>query len=279
MFKCRRCGYETEYKCALVSHLQRKTICDVLFEDIELNILITELKKKQLTEGFNCNFCDKIFSNSQGKYQHKKTCKKRPDNIDINTLSEEVAKLKKIVSEQQKFINAGGAGPSSINNNNIQNNNITINLNNFGNERIQHIDNEFIKECLKEMNMIKLLEHIHFDPNHPENHTVRIKNINKNLLEYHQEGRWIIEKKDKVLEDMINCSGYKVLKTFYRNNEKEVNDEIKEEEGNYVYAQNIIEEMNKWLEKINEEDDKIFKNLKENIFLIILNNKALICGR
>ena len=123
------------------------------------------------------------------------------------------------------------------------------------------------------MDMARLLELIHFHPDHPENHTVRPRNINRNLLEYFQEGKWHIAIKDKVLEDMINCSGYKVLKTFYRNNKDEIDDEIVEEE------EMKPEDIDEWLSKINNEDPKIFKELKQNIFLVIINNKAMVFGR
>jgi hypothetical protein len=80
------------------------------------------------------------------------------------------------------------------------------------------------------------------------------------------------------MEDMISCSGYRVLKTFYMNNKKEVTKEIQEEQGSFMYAQNMIEDINKWLEKIEEEDLKLFKALKKDLFLVILNNKAMVCA-
>ena len=260
-FNCKRCGFETEYKCALQTHFKRKTICEPLLQDINVYILINELQKNVINEGFKCNFCEKYFKQSQGKYQHQKKCKNKEPN--------EVNKLKEIIIEQQKLLDESKI---IINNNNNTTNNVTINLNSFSRERIDYIDPEFLKNCLKEMNMIRLLEQVHFDPEHTENHTVRVKNMNKNLLEYHQDGKWIIGAKDQIIEDMINCSGYRILKTFYRNNKESIEDEIDEYED-------IIKEIDDWLDKINKEDQKIFKKLKTDIFLVILNNKAMVCSR
>ena len=267
MFKCKRCEYETDIKCNLITHLNKIKTCDVIDQDIERDILIEELTKKKERKILKCENCDKCFGHISSKYRHEKICKKEENIID---LKDQVKQLTQIVEKLQMT--------SSSNITNITNNqqNIMINLNSFSRERIDHITPEFIKNCLKEMNMIRLLEQVHFDPEHPENHTVRVKNMNKNLLEYHQDGRWIIGNKDQIIEDMINCSGYRILKTFYRNNKEEIEEEINDEEDD---SEKIIKEIDNWLTKIDKEDQKLFKELKSNIFLVILNNKAMVCTR
>lgn len=180
-------------------------------------------------------------------------------------MQDSVNELTKIVKDLKIKMNTGPII------NNINNMNITINLNSFSREKIEYLNYEFIKECLKEKDIVRLLKKVHFDPNHPENHTVRIKNINKNLLEYYQDGEWIIDTKDRVLKDMINISGYRILKTFYRNNRISIENELTEEEDS--------EEINNWLNKIDREDKKLFNEIKKDLFLVILNNKAMICSR
>ena len=273
---CQRCGHISNCLSDLKKHLQRKNICKPTLEDLDVTILYDKCCERAGDQGkHKCDHCGKCFLYRQAKFNHLKICKKKISNM---TLEEENIKLKELllVEQNKNIINVGNT--SIVNNNNTTNNqqNITINLNSFSRERIDHITPEFIKNCLKEMDMIRLLEQVHFDPEHPENHTVRMKNMNKNLLEYHQDGKWIIGNKDKVIEDMINCSGYRILKTFYRNNKEEIEEEIEEEEET---PEEMIQEINDWLIKINKEDQKLFKDLKSNIFLVILNNKAMVCAR
>ena len=269
-YNCQRCGYNTEVKAHFIKHLTKKIACLPLLNDIDCSSIVKALSATY-EKIHECDKCKKKFSYISGKYRHQKTCNYKEKEESNEELKEQVKNLTRMIEEMK-------ASPS--NNTNIvninQQNNITINLSNFSHERIDYIDREIIKDCLKEMDIIKLLELVHFDPEHPENHTVRVKNVNQNLLEYHLDGKWVIGKKDKVIEDMINCSGYRILKTFYRENKDEIEEEIEDEEDK---PDIIIKEINDWLSKINQEDEKLFKELKSNIFLIILNNKAMVCAK
>lgn len=238
MYSCKRCGYETNTKCVLINHLKKKNMCESIKEDvdrtIQLNELITNRILNEIT--YNCEFCGKKFNHSSTKCSHKKICLKKNPILQNNILQNKVDELTKIV-ETLKLNN-------------------TINLNSFGCENINYIDNEFIKKCLQDMNIVSLIKKVYFDKEHPENHIVKLKNKNLNLLQYYENGRWIIGIKNKIIEDMIYLTGYRILKTFYQNNNSLHNDEI-----------------NNWLNKINNEDTKLFKELKIDIYIIVLNNK------
>jgi len=220
-------------------------------QPIVANVLISDLydemfdQTKDETRIFMCDFCEKGFKHHSNQIEHQKICKQKPIE-NVQQLLKENAKLR---AEVKHWKSLAKNKVVNITNNNIQNNNITIHLNNFGHEKIDHMSHDFIKDCLKERDMVRLLEQIHFDPEHPENHTIRIKNSNKNLLEYHEEGRRLIEKKPQVLGEMIDCSGYKVLKTFYRENKEDVNEELQEEGGLYE-DEKVIREIKSWFDKI-----------------------------
>lgn len=94
-FMCKRCGYESEDKGSLVKHLQKLTPCPTLYQDLSRDDLINEMKKPVLTEGHQCEFCNKFFSTRQGKYQHKLICKEKPaeESIIIDN------KVKNIINE------------------------------------------------------------------------------------------------------------------------------------------------------------------------------------
>ena len=182
LFTCKRCDYETDLKQSLIKHLQKKKICPVIKEDIDRSILLNELVyvKEYNDRTFDCEFCAMKFNNSSNKSRHKKICKSAIIDDDKETIKRNLQEL------QEKF-----------NNLEIKMEIKLKEINNFGNEKTDYVNKD-------ETNVIKLLKSIHFNPDHPENHNIKIKNINKNLLEYYKDGKWIIEKKDRVFEWMIN---------------------------------------------------------------------------
>jgi hypothetical protein len=275
-FHCKRCGHASKRLGDLKKHFNRKVMCQAIISDVLVADLYNEtFDIKDETKTFRCGFCEKGFKHHSNQLEHQRICKQKPSK-NVQCLQNEITKLKDDVKHLKSLVSN-----KIVNNitNNIQHNNITIHLNNFGNEKIEHMAHNFIKDCLKEKDMVRLLEHIHFDPEHPENHTIRIKNVNQNLMEYHEEGRWVIGKKDKVLEDMINCIGYRVLRTFYRKNKQDINEEIQEEEGGFLEGEKVISEIKSWLDKIEKDDAKIFRNIKNDITVVILNNKAMLCAK
>jgi hypothetical protein len=57
-------------------------------------------------------------------------------------------------------------------------NNITIQINSFGQENTEYIDDKAILQCIDRVykSIPALLQKIHFDPQHPENHNIKITN-------------------------------------------------------------------------------------------------------
>ena len=252
---CKRCSYKSDQKSHLLRHLYRKKFCVVTNEDIDVDILIDELliKKEYNEKTYDCNFCDQKFNSASNKCRHQKICKHKEESSTkkINNLTKLVIELK---DKLDKNI--------IIKNKNIDNTSTkTIILNNFSHEAISYIPKKTIRECLNDMNMICLIELIHFNPDYPENYTVRPRNINRNIFEYYQEQKWNLSYKDDILMKMIK-NGYHILNTYYENNKIKFDENIKE-----------------WLHKINNEDLKIIQELKKNIYLIILNNKDMVFGR
>ncbi len=46
MYKCKRCGYSTEYKSNLKNHFKRKKICPPLYSDISIETLKQQINQK-----------------------------------------------------------------------------------------------------------------------------------------------------------------------------------------------------------------------------------------
>jgi hypothetical protein len=109
------------------------------------------------------------------------------------------------------------------NNTNIEsqlNNNITININAFGNENTEYLDDKTVLQCIDRVykSIPALLQKIHFDPKHPENHNIKI--TNKKLPYASVMGnnkRWkTVDRKDAI--DKMVTNGYYILDEKYETN-------------------------------------------------------------
>lgn len=91
MFSCQRCGYSTEFKCNLVSHLKKKHPCVTTLSEISqaelLDVLIDKSRRK-----FSCSICNRQFADRSYMYKHQRQCKQQP-------LRDEIAQIAKVVKE------------------------------------------------------------------------------------------------------------------------------------------------------------------------------------
>jgi hypothetical protein len=100
---------------------------------------------------------------------------------------------------------------------NIETQHITININAFGNENVDYIDNQTMLACIGRVykSIPSLLEKIHFDPKHPENHNIKI--TNKKLPYASVMGnnqKWkTVDRKDAIETMVLN--GYNLLDEKY----------------------------------------------------------------
>lgn len=77
VFTCKRCGYETIVRQALLKHLQKKYPCIVRLEDIPMLELWEEAQYiKEVKEGaLSCDGCHQLFNDRSNLHKHKKVCK------------------------------------------------------------------------------------------------------------------------------------------------------------------------------------------------------------
>ena len=213
MFLCKRCGYSTTLLYCLKKHLQRKKQCNPVVEDIETSILYNKCFEKDV-KPYKCEYCDKSYTHISSTSYHKKTCVKK---IEIELLQKQ-----QLIIDQQKQIESLKAvlPANTINNantntntntnshNTITNNNITINA--FGKENIEYLKNnpnykQIMMNCMaeKEHGVMKLLEYIYFNPDHPENQTVK-KSIKKdNFIKLYDGKKWNLSFVDKGLSTIL----------------------------------------------------------------------------
>lgn len=260
LFTCERCGYATPQKSNLIPHFRNKTKCNPVESSVAVDVLLERLcdDKNKL---YVCAACNARFTYQSNLSRHKKTCKGKPtDKQQIEALEREVNELKELVCRN--------GATNNITNNNMQNNiNIHINVRDLGGqENTKYLDNEFLMECFKDMDLVKVLEELHFNPEHPENHNVRLRNVKQNLMEYADQGRWIVKKKDKVLYEMV-MNGWRILDRYSKKNKEEIEETLDEDE---------IREAIFWLRRIYDEGKELFKKIKEDIYELVMTNKELM---
>lgn len=146
-YQCNRCGYESSYKHAMQRHFARKSLCTPTLADIDVALLLTELNtvKKDLNEKtYDCEYCGVKFNHRATKCAHKKVCKvKRKADADAALASKNALVKSEETSEETKLLQKEIAELKSLilrqQPNTTYNHCNVINVNNFGEENIDHL--------------------------------------------------------------------------------------------------------------------------------------------
>lgn len=245
-----------------------------------------EIKKKYIC------MCGKWYIHRSSLFSHRKVCTGEmyideiPDD-ETNTatapIEQQVEELKSTIEEErrrhdeereelreqiktlwEKFADNTKITNNNTNSNNTnidtQNNNVTININAFGNENLDYITDKVIVKCIGRVyNSIPILiEKIHFDPKHPENHNIKITNRKLPYASVMTENnKWKTMDKNDAIDKMV-VQGYDLLDTKYEDNKKHIQ----------PYIQDRFEEFQT---KYNKQDKKTLKTIKKQVELSILN--------
>ena len=185
---------------------------------------------------YNCEYCQESFTNFSNKRRHElHRCKENTSvsnsiiikqENQINKLEKEkenqIKSLEKAMEKQKKDmlkemetqkkemakhieLLLTKVGNTTINN--TQNNNVTININAFGNENLDFINEKLIKKLLTGYpNEIipKLIASIHCNPEHIENMNVYVQNKKEPYVMISENGKWILSSKKGVTQKLID---------------------------------------------------------------------------
>ena len=66
----------------------------------------------------------------------------------------------------------------------------------------------------------KLIKHIHFNPEHPENHNIKITNKKLPYASVWEDDKWTVKDKKEVISNMVD-KGFNILEEHYDNGGKE----------------------------------------------------------
>jgi hypothetical protein len=248
----------------------------------EPKITKNEPKNNQNEQLYKCEFCKKKYKHIQSLNKHKKyRCKEKTKedeeyknlielvsmlNKQLNEqkeqLNEELKKRDKQIDEQNKQINELIKKTGiNIGTQNIQQN---IKILAYKNTDISHLTDKDYMYCLNRSNMCipNLIKKIHFDPQRPENHNVYISNIKNKYIMIYDGNKWILHNQDETIEDLIDT------------NEFVLEQKLEEWVENGKDYPDIMSKFNRYLEK--KEKDDILNKIKEEIKLILFNNRKII---
>ena len=265
IYFCDRCGYTTNYKSHFNYHIQRKNICNCILNDIDISSIakkyglvynkqenqkIENKDTKKLIETIYCEYCEKTFTKKYSLTRHYKRCKHLKQHNENNLLKKENCELKlKVIDLERK-----NHFTTNINSNN------TIIINNYGKEDLSYLTNDEMTNYVKNLppGVIKFIEKVHFNPQHPENSNLRITNKKDSLIQVRKKNKWIFEDKIDVITNLLSQK-YQILEehlSVLTDNDLTLKDKrvIDRFRNNY------------------EENVKYVKDIIKRIELLILNN-------
>ena len=218
-----------------------------------------EIKQNKEKPTFICPMCLVTFTRKNNMKVHmKKSCKGVP-KMDPDKVKNNLNQCNRdeLLGVIEKLIDKVGNNNNSNNTNNIQQN---IVINSFGNEKIDYIKGKFLDRIIKAPYgaIPKLLEQIHFNPHHPENHNIKITNMKGRFANVYKNNTWRIEDKKRVITDMMD-KGFDLIEDHHEENKGKLNCYHKK---NY----------NSFRNKFDTHDSKLKKMIEQNIEIEILNH-------
>lgn len=211
-FICGRCGYSTDKYHNLLRHLQRKHICKPVLDDIDVDDLLSDAKQQYHKEpgDYICDKCDKMFASRQSRHRHMKVCTtskvQKPSTEELIDKVHALEEALRKIQDEKCTSNVTNNTTNNTNNGTINN----IHIHTFGKEDITHLlshpnFDKYVLRCVKTKRegVMDLINRKHFDPLHPENHTVKKMNKKDPFIEVYKDGTWVLREKDDVLEDIF----------------------------------------------------------------------------
>lgn len=273
IYICPRCRHSTTIKTHMRKHLNRKRTCKPLYSDIsteECKIMLEDKKVGKELEN-ECPYCHKKFTRIDNMKRHMEKCK----NISKITSQKEVYTQSEVDNLVDNLVNNM---KTAYNNQDIINraiikelrnqidllmqnqgsNNITYNtnimLNAFGKENTNYIDNKLIENLIKTgpiSSISKLLKYIHFNPDHTENHNIRIPNKKSTFAKIFNGEDWQISDKQETIDTMTD-KAYAMINEHYTG---------------------TSQQMENFIGKYDASDNSTSKKIYKDTELMILNNQ------
>lgn len=168
-----------------------------------------------------------------------------------------------VLIDQVKSLLQSEARQRSVNitnNTNFNQNNIQININNYGHENLDYLTHDYKTSLLKipYRAVPKLIKHIHFNPEHPENHNIKIPNKKQKFALIQRNGKWEYRDKKHVIENIVDNS-YNILDEHFEEHHTKLKNSKRED---FLRFQEMF-----------EQDSDVQKQILLETEVEILNNQ------
>lgn len=278
VFTCRRCGYTTTDKGNYMRHLKRKRQCLVTKEDVPITTLLEEVQEgKQTIDApstvYHCP-CGKCFTDRSNRFRHMKTCKNKILPIEsepsvplsvVNELKAEVETLKRLMVQPS---NSNTNVTMNVNNGTV--NNINIQIRNFGQENMEALPVEVVRDCFMNLDFKNMFKNLYCDANYPENHNVKLKSKKDKQLLMYKGDQWNVMTFSSGLEELFERLS-KELVQFARTCKTEAVKDCGEEEFD-----NLSRLLYAAVEKVEEARIKKFRKEVDQDILCALEEKQIV---
>jgi hypothetical protein len=144
-----------------------------------------------------------------------------------------------------------------------QNQCVNININAFGREDTGHLTSQFLDRCVKKTNvgLIELLNKLHFGTADGCNANVRITNRKLPLAEVNDGQLWQFEKKDKVLNHMVD-KGQDILQEHLEEHQERIKEQLSE---------SMWEHIQEYFERMEVRDEATIRDILDDVYIMLLN--------
>ena len=259
---CKDCNLAFKVKKCLTAHMKTQKH-------------INRITNKEIKENkYKCP-CGKAYKYKQGLYTHRKSCNhdnceetKNESDDDLISLKTEVKELKKEIKELKagKSVANNTTTTTTTNNNhtNIETqNNITIHLNAHGNENLDYLSKGDVIDSIHHVfkSIPNLVAKIYFNPDHPENHNVKITDRRSPYISvYTKDNKWKFANKRDTVGNMIDNSFLMLDDTFEDNKSRLP-----------VSIRNGFERLQKAYE---DSEKKTMNNINKEVDMVIMNGPS-----
>ena len=285
-YNCKICDYSTNIKTHLNKHLNtnkhlrnllhygnksksiKKCLISEPFSTLNepfstLNEPFSTLNEPHLIKKtYICKLCKNKFGTKSHLTRHNRLhCKTQKELIALeerelikdNKKDKQIEILQKTVNKLMDKV-----GNTTINNNNLVNNNVQLNC--FGKENLDMITDDIKKEMIKGpfKMMPKLLELIYFNKKYPENHTMKLVNKNKELMKIHKKKGWELVDKVDTIDYLLEDKNY-TLDSYYDTNTE-------------IFSKMIKKTYNNFRNLFDSRDKELWKQIKRDVDLLLWNN-------
>lgn len=238
LYRCQNCPYKSNHKGNYIKHLNKKKKCynenikpiyDVIKKNNENAPKCTKQSANNIQnitnekEIYSCEICAKEFSRKSSLIRHSSTrCKSESiNNLNNEILNNIITKLSDMSTEHQQQREAWNCERneyrkiiSDLSKENTKTINQTFNqtnqiiINNHGEEDLKYITAEYLTELLKiPYNSVpQLVKQIHFHPEHPENHNLKITNKKLPYIQVYMDKQWQVKDKKQIIDSIVDKS-------------------------------------------------------------------------